>query len=191
MAKLGSMLAATLVSCALASLLPGAAAAQGTSFYVNCEYRFATIFPTPPMTRDISYTTQNGASVPARQFYNERGQDRFTVTIVKFLNGPPVDEQIIEHAAENLRRRGEVRLQAAVIYDPGMPGRTLNILEPNGRQLRASVYMAEGHLTITEASAAVGDFDALQFEQSITLIDGTGLDRDQNAGQPLKRFDCR
>ena len=137
------------------------------------------------------YMTHTGASVPAKQFYVERGADRFIVTTVHFPSGPAVDEAIVEHAAVNLRRRGEVRFQAAANYDPGMPGRQLNIFQPNDRQLRASVYMAEGYLTITEAEAAAGDFNALQFEQSITLINGEGIDRDANANAPPRRFECR
>ena len=100
-----------------------------------------------------------------------RGDDRFTVTVVQFPMGQTADDQIVEHAAATLRQRGEVRFQAQANYDPGMPGRQLNIFEPNGRQHRASVYMADRYLTITEANAAEGDFNALQFEQSITLVD--------------------
>jgi hypothetical protein len=159
--------------------------------YIDCQNRFAVIFPSPHMIRDIMYRTHTGASVPAKQFYVERGPDRFMVTSVNFVNGPQVDEAAVDHAANAFRQRGEVRFQAAANYDPGMPGRQLNIFQPNGRQLRASVYMAEGHLTITEAEAAPGDFNALQFEQSITLINAEGVDRDGNANQPPRRFQCR
>ena len=190
MAKIVPISAATLMSCAFACVLPGAGAAQETPLYVNCQYGFAVIFPTQPMTREISYTTRNGSTVPARQFYNERGADRFIVTVVQFPNGPAVDEQIVEHAAATLRRRGEVRFQAEANYDPGMPGRQLNIFEPNGRQHRASVYMADRYLTITEANAAPGDFNALQFEQSIMLVDSNGVDRERNAGQENRQLDC-
>ena len=191
MTKIVPISAAAFISCAFACLLPGAGAAQEMPLYVNCQYGFAVIFPSQPMTREISYTTHSGATVPARQFYNERGADRFTVTVVQFPNGPAVDEQIVEHAAATLRRRGEVRFQAEANYDPGMPGRQLNIFEPNGRQHRASVYMADRYLTITEANAAPGDFNALQFEQSIMLVDSEGVDRERNAGQENRRLDCR
>ena len=185
---------AALVSCAVLPFLPGAVASQEQApdlMYIDCQNRFAVIFPSPHMTRDIQYRTHTGASVPAKQFYVERGMDRFIVTSVNFAGGPPVDEAHVEHAASTLRQRGEVRFQAAATYDPGMPGRQLNIFQPNGRQLRASVYMAENHLTITEAEAAEGDFNALQFEQSITLIDAQGVDRDSNNNQPNRRFQCR
>lgn len=185
---------AALVSCAVLPFLPGPASSQEQApdlMYIDCQNRFAVIFPSPHMTRDIMYRTHTGASIPAKQFYVERGPDRFIVTSVNFTNGPPVDEAAVEHAANTLRQRGEVRFQAAANYDPGMPGRQLNIFQPNGRQLRASVYMAEGHLTITEAEAAQGDFNALQFEQSITLITADGTDRDANANAPPRRFQCR
>ena len=179
-------------SFAALALFTAPAAAQETPLYVNCEYRFAVIFPQAPMTRDITYTTGTGAMAPARQFYLERGADRFTVTVVKFpAASPVVDDAVVEHAAQNIRSRGEVRFQARANYDPGMPGRQLNIFEPNGRQHRASVYMADRHLVITEANAPTGDFNALQFEQSITLIDPQGIDLDRNAGQEPRRFDCR
>jgi hypothetical protein len=185
---------AALLSCAALPFVPGSAVSQDAPpdlIYIDCQNRFAVIFPSPHMTRDIMYKTHTGASVPAKQFYVERGADRFIVTSVNFASGPAVDEAHVEHAANTLRQRGEVRFQAAANYDPGMPGRQLNIFQPNGRQLRASVYMAEGHLTITEAEAAEGDFNALQFEQSITLINAEGVDRDSNANAPPRRFQCR
>jgi hypothetical protein len=184
---------AVLLSCAVLPFVPGPAVSQDAPpdlIHVDCQNRFAVIFPSPHMTRDIMYRTHTGESVPAKQFYVERGADRFIVTSVNFANGPQVDEAHVDHAANTLRQRGEVRFQAAANYDPGMPGRQLNIFQPNGRQLRASVYMAEGHLTITEAEAAQGDFNALQFEQSITLINAEGIDRDSNANAPPRRFQC-
>ena len=190
MTKFVPICAAVLASCAAASALSPAVHAQEDRLYVNCQYGFAVIFPAQPMTREISYTSHTGSMIPARQFYNERGADRFTVTVVRFADGPVVDDQIVEHAAATLRRRGEVRFQAEANYDPGMPGRQLNIFEPNGRQHRASVYMPDRTLTITEANATPGDFPALQFEQSITLVDSMGVDRERNQGQENRRFDC-
>ena len=177
--------AAVVLTC----LLPATASAQDL-LYVNCQYGFAVIFSSQPMTRDISYTTRTGATIPARQFYQESGGNRYSVTVAEFPNGTMPDEQHVEHAAANLRQRGEVRFQAQANYDPGMPGRQLNIFEPNGRQHRASIYMADRYLTITEANAAPGDFNALQFEQSITLVDSMGVDRERNVGQENRRFDC-
>jgi hypothetical protein len=179
-----------IVSCVMVGLWAAVAPAQETPLYINCEHGFAVIFPREPQTREIAYTTHSGAIVLARQFYVERGTDRFAVTVADFSKGPAVDDQHVEHAAVALRQKGEVRFQAAAPYDPGMPGRQLNVFEPNNRQTRASVYMADHRLYITEASSEVGNFNALQFEQSNTLIDKGGVDRDRNANQEPRRFSC-
>ena len=161
-------------------------------FYISCQNRFAVIFPggARPMARDITYATRTGANLPARQFYLERDGSRYSVTVVRFPNGPAVDEASIDFAAQNLRKLGEVRFAADGAYDPGFPGRQLNIFQPNNRQHRASVYMADHHLVITEANAPVGDFAAIQFEQSITIISDKGYDFDTNPPDPVRIMPC-
>ena len=158
--------------------LPAAALAQESPLHINREYRFAVIFPGEPMMREIAYTTRAGTSVPARQFFIENDSGFYAVTVVQFADGRSEDRRAVEHAAEGLRRRGEILFQAYANYDPGIPGRQLNIREMNGRQLRASVYMYDRRLFITEASATPGDVPAIQFEQSIMLLDEEGNDVD-------------
>ena len=168
-------------------------AEESSPLLANCQYGFAMIFPTAPMVRDIRYTTSYGTDVPAKQFYVERGGNRYSETVADFSKGPKADEQIVTQALAELAKKGEVRYRGYGDYDPGMPGGQVNIFEPNGKQLRASVYMAYHRLYITEAEALPGDIDAVLFEQSITLIDHVGANIDRvNAmneiGQP---FDCR
>ena len=151
--------------------------------YVNCQYRVAAIFPGQPVIRDITYAN-GGRTVPARQFYVERGMDRFSVTVADFTNGPAIDDQIVENAAAAFRQRGEVRLQYPEDYSPGIPGRQLNVFDPSGRQYLGSVYMADHRLYMTETYAAPGDFAALQFEQSVLLIDGNGATSTMSMQQP-------
>ena len=166
---------ATLLSLLALLVTLGAAAAQTSPpYYINREYRFAVIFPGAPMARDVAYTTRSGMSVPARQFYTDERGERLTVTIVVFTDGPAVDDQAVDHAADQLRQKGEVRFQFADEYDPGLPGRQLNIFQSDGRQVRASVYMWDNRLYITEATAPPGSQAALQFEQSVMLLDADG-----------------
>ena len=169
-----TIIAAFLSLLALLVTLGAAAAQTSPPYYINREYRFAVIFPGAPMARDVSYATSTGASAPARQFYIEQGADQFTMTVVVFASGPAADNAAVDHAAQQLRQKGEVRFQFAEEYDPGIPGRQLNIFQSDGRQVRASVYMWDHRLYITEAAAAPGDSDALQFEQSIMLLDADG-----------------
>jgi len=162
--------------------------AQEGPLHVNRDARFAVIFPGEPMVRQIAYTTRAGDSVPARQFFVEQGANRYVVTVVQFAGGRAEDRRTVEHAAEGLRRRGEVRFQAYADYDPGIPGRQLNIFETGGRQLRASIYMYDRRLYITEASAETGDLAAIQFEQSIMLLDEDGEDVDREGLELVLAF---
>ena len=177
-----AIVVAALISSAAVPIFSGPAIAQTSPpYYVNPEYRFAVIFPGEPAATDIAYTTSSGASVPARQFSLGQGTDRLVVTVVDFSAGPAVDVGIVEHAAEVLRSRGEVRFQFADDYDPGLPGRQLNIFQSDGRQLRASVYMWDHRLYITEATGAPGSSPVLQFEQSVMLLDADGKELNLDA----------
>jgi hypothetical protein len=151
--------------------------------YGNCRVGFAIIWPggsKEPLSRDFRYSMPFYAdNLPAKEFYMERGGNRYSVTIVDFSSGPRADERIVEAVAAELRKKGETRFQAFATYEVGMPGRQLNIFAPNNRQIRASVYMGDHYLVITEANAVAGDLDAIQFEQSIVLIDENGKDRDR------------
>jgi hypothetical protein len=50
--------------------------------------------------------------------------------------------------------------------------------------------MADHRLYITQSVAAPGDFVALQFEQSVSLINAAGTDLDKNVGQPSRQYHC-
>jgi hypothetical protein len=184
---------ATLVALAAAPFVQGAAQhdepTYGDNVYVNCQYRVAAIFPSAPKIKDFTYRNA-GKSAPARQFYTQQGADLLSVTVVTYPNGPAVDENLVMAATIPLQQRGEVRFNFMEPYDPGIPGRQLDIFLTNGRQLRASVYMADHRLYITEANSAPGDFPALQFEQSVSIIDAQGTDLDKNIGQNSRQYKC-
>jgi hypothetical protein len=187
-----------LLSCAVASVSAAALAAQQgeitvaqtvPNMRVFCEHHVAAIFPGEPMIRDFMYT--NGErTVPAREFYVEQGNHRYGVTVADFSKGgPAIDDTIVENAAVALRQTGEVRFQFPEDYTPGVPGRQLNISAPDGRAHRASVYMADHRLVITETLADPNDFAAIQFEQSVLMLDGTG--RDLNNVANRTRYACK
>src|SRR5437016_4156259 len=89
---------------------------EPSPIYRNADWHFAVIFPTQPMARDISYTTKEGTSVPGRQFYVEQGNDQYRLTLVKFANAAAIDRDIIEHAAQQLLKKGMVRFQFSNCY---------------------------------------------------------------------------
>jgi len=160
-----------------------AIAQSSPPFYVNTDYRFAAIFPGEPAATNITYTNSSGDMFPARQFSLVQDTNQHVVTVVDVSSGMPVDLNIVEHASADLRARGEVRFSADDEYDPGLPGRQLNIFQPDGRQLRASIYMWDHRLYITEATGVPGAQSLLQFEQSITLLDGDGKELNLDAAR--------
>ena len=173
-----------LFSIAVALVLPGVAMAQtqATSVYRNDDYRFEVIFPEEPMVRDVSYATQDGTNVTAKQFYVERGMNQYHVTVVNLPGGPAIDVDAVEHAAEQIRQLGEVRFEYEVAYDPGIPGWQLNVLHSDGRQVRGTIYMWDYNLYITRAISVVGDTAALMLDQSIFLLNADGSEVNTGTG---------
>src|SRR5262249_32459560 len=127
---------------------------------------------------------KDGLKRPARQFYVDQGNDHFTLTLVKVPEVITGDKIVIDYAADQIRKKGMVRFNFHNCYDPGVPGQQLNMAEPTGNQLRASVHVWDHQLDITEASAMPGSQAALQFEQSITILDASGKDLDTGQGSP-------
>src|SRR5258705_13172125 len=107
-----TMCGAALVIAALISSAHGQQKPEDTSeqFFISCQNRFAVIFPDGPrpMMRDVTYASRTGASLPARQFYVERGMNRYSVTVVPFPTGAAVDETSIDLPAPKFGTLGEV-----------------------------------------------------------------------------------
>ena len=194
-----------LFSSVLALLSAGAAPERGEVYgdgiYVNCEYRVAAQFPGEPMIRDLTYRV-GARSASAREFYIDRDQGLLSVTVAHFPDGPAIDQTLLDEAAAAFRDRGEVRFEFEVAYDvPDIPGRQFSNALPDGRILRAHVYMADHRLYITEATSDPRDVDAFRFSESVSLIDENGTDLDTNpvtetntfgspAGLPPRQYDC-
>ena len=196
----------SLLLCLAALLCQGAAPQQsefiGDAVYVNCEYRVAANFSGEPMFRDLQY--RDGArTAPARQFYLERDKVFLSVTVVHFAAGPEKDPAVVDRASAALRNKGQIRNEMNVWYDePVLGGRVFNIALSDGRVLRASLYMVDHRLYITESISDGNDFQALLFSESVSLIKEDGTDNDSNpiglasdapgtsAGLPARRYDC-
>ena len=174
-------------------LTPADIEAEASPIYANCQAGFAIIFPGQPMARDVTFTAGPGKTLPAREYYVEKGGNRYSVTVADLPNGPYADRELLAQTLAELSKKGQVSTRADVELGLGRPGGQLNIMEPNGRQLRASAYAAQHRLTVTQAEAVVGEGQALQFEQSIALINqaGTDLDRVAPGNDAPRTYDCR
>ena len=196
--------AAALLACAFIpsseAAAPPRVAPDQPLYYANCQYGFAIIWPgnsKRPQSRASTYTIPFYANnLPAQEFYIDQGGNHYSVTAIDFTSGPRAEDEIVRQAAKELAKKGELRYHAYGDYDPGMPGEQLNIFEPGGRQLRASIYMAYHRMIITQAEGNVADPTGIQFEQSIVLVDGAGYDidrvnaQDGTGSEPLRKFPC-
>jgi hypothetical protein len=141
---------------------------------VDKELRFSASFPITPRVESIVYTNRSGDSLPARRFSAAMGGEFFAVTVAEASRDYPIDLNLLEHAADELRRRGDVKIQADDNYDPGIPGRQFDIMQPDGRQLRAFVYMQDYKLYVVESIGAPGTLPTFMFAESFTLLDAEG-----------------
>ena len=69
----------------------------------------------------------------------------------------------------------------------------MNIVTPNGRQIRAAVYMGRGRLVIVQTDTAFGDAEGVVFEQSVVLVNNVGNDIDRvnpNNQGITRKYDC-
>ena len=150
--------------------------------YANPEYGFQATFPEEPMMREISYVREDGAQALAHQFYVEHGINEYVVTVVDLPDGPEIDFNAFDHAVAQTRATGEVRADAEVAYDPGVPGWQLSVFQPDGRQRRTSIYFYGHRLFFSEAITEPGDFEGIRMEQSIVLLEADGSEVDTGVG---------
>jgi hypothetical protein len=169
---------------------------QAENIFAACNGGFGIIFPTgtTPTIRDVQYTTASGTQLPAKEYFVEKGGNRYSVTSVLFPNGPYGSRDITNHAMAELAKKGEVRAQNFAEVGLGRPGGQMEIVTPNGRQIRAGVYMGRGRLIVAQADSNIGDAEALIFEQSIVLMNNVGNDLDRvapNRDGITRKYDCR
>jgi hypothetical protein len=176
------------------SLTPDDIANEAESIYAACEGGFGIIFPsgTEPQVRNTQYMSRNGTAMPAKEYVVQKDGNTYSVTSVEF----PVysDRDITNHAMAELAKKGRVVQQNFVAVGLGRPGGQMNIMTPNGRQVRAVTYMGGNKLVVAQSDAPMGDTDALLFEQSIVLLNKAGNDIDRvnpNNNGETRKYDCR
>jgi len=152
-----------------------AASAQGWSEYRNTEEGFLVNLPTDPKVETISYTTQSGASVPARMFSSVEEMNHYYMTVVN-LSGSAVDDdgtKAMAHEASVQRRRGRIRFEEPSTLD-GIYGHQLSIVQTDGRRVLIQLYYYNHKLYIAEGNTAPGAFEAALFQTSVAMIHPDG-----------------
>ena len=150
-------------------------AAQGWSEYRNTEEGFLVNMPGEPRAETIRYTTESGASVPARLFFAAEGMNRYTMTVVN-LSSSAVDDdgaKAMAYEAAMLRQRGRIRFENPTTLD-GVYGHQLSMIEPDGRRVLIQLYYYNHKLYIAEGNTAPGQFEAALFQTSVAMIHPDG-----------------
>ncbi len=169
---------------------------EAESIYGACEGGFGIIWPhnAEPQIRDTQWTAPVGTRMAAKEYYLEREGNRYSVLSVDFPNGPYGDREITNYAMAQLAKKGQVRQQNFVAVGLGRPGGQLNVVTPNGRQFRSSLYMGGKKLIVAEGEGPAGDSNILLFEQSLVLLNKAGNDIDRvnpNNNGETRKYDCR
>jgi hypothetical protein len=166
------------------------------TIYAACEGGFGIIWPhnAEPQIRDTQWTSADGTRMPAKEYYLEREGNRYSVLSVDFPDGPYSDREIANYAMRELAKKGQLRQQNFVAVGLGRPGGQLNIAAPNGRQIRAGLYMGGNKLIVAEGEGPEGDSNILLFEQSLVLLNKAGNDLDRTNPNNMgltRKYDCR
>jgi hypothetical protein len=151
------------------------ASAQGWSEYRNTDEGFLVNLPTDPKVETMTYTTQSGASVPARVFSSAEEMNRYSMTVVNLTTSAADDDgaKAMAHEASVMRRRGQIRFDESSELD-GIHGHQLSIVEPSGRRVLIQLYYYNHKLYIAEGNTAPGAFEAALFQTSVAMIHPDG-----------------
>ena len=160
---------------ALLVLVSVPASAQGWSEYRNTEDGFLVNLPTEPKVETATYTTQSGASVPARVYSSTEELNHYTMMVVD-LAGSAVDDdgaKAMAYQAAETRRRGRIRFEEPSTLD-GIFGHQLSIIQTDGRRVLIQLYYYNHKLYIAEGNTAPGAFEAALFQTSVAMIHPDG-----------------
>lgn len=149
--------------------------AQGWAEYRNPEEGFLVNMPGEVRAETIRYTTQSGASVPARIFFAAEGMNRYTMIVVNLTSSAVDDDgtRAMAYEAAQLRRRGQIRFDAPSQLD-GVRGHQLSMIEPDGRRVLIQLYYYNHKLYVAEGNTTPDSFEAALFQTSVAMIHPDG-----------------
>ena len=148
---------------------------QGWRSYVDRAERFSVNIPAEPRVEDITYMGERGGTYPARVYTTDQGPNRYSVTVVRYVDAPPtVVRGSIAHAAWNVRQRGgEVTYDAYAQVDR-IEGHQLQITNEDASRTYVAIHLHEGRLYILEARVPPASPPPVQFQQSLIILDAEG-----------------
>ena len=171
---------------AAAAIASSPAATQEWVEYQNLEHGFAINFPGEPEISETTYASPTGEDLPAHIFAAEEGTSRYRVTVVDFSSREGEQHVAIAHATDAMRQRGEVVVEVYSDLDEVF-GPQFMIVEPDAREVMATIVFYNDRLYIAEGSVAPGAAAPAQFQQSMMLLNEDGS-RPNGAGENAERL---
>ena len=150
--------------------------AQDWIEYTDRADRFAVSLPAQPAVRSFTYTSWRGAQLPARAHELQQGSRRYAVTVVDFGMDKDVTDVLgsIAFAATTFRKRGgDITFDAYEQVDR-IPGHELHITNPDKSVTYVAINLFERRLYILEATVPPGSVPPAEFQQSLSILDGSG-----------------
>ena len=149
--------------------------AQDWRAYVDRAERFSINIPAAPTVEDIAYMGERGGIYPARVYTAEDGPNRYSVTVVHYVDAPAtVVRGSIAHAAWNVRQRGGTITYDAYAQVDRIEGHQLQITNADQSRTYVAIHVHQGRLYILEASVRPASPPPVQFQQSLVILDEEG-----------------
>lgn len=156
-------------------LLPGLAAAQDWTAFVDRGERFCINLPAAPEVREFRYQPQRGADRPARRYAVRDGARAYAVTVVNLEGTEPTDiAGSVAWEAWRIRRRGGSVSYDAYAQSDRIGGHELHLVNPDATQSFVGIYLHDKRLYTLEATGPAGAPGLLHFLQSLIVIDAEG-----------------
>ncbi len=175
-------------------LVLGPAAAHGWIKYVDEAERFIVNFPSDPMVAEMTYVSEYHAELPARVYSSEDVSGRYSVTVVDYTDiegtlreraertgqrfrGDSIQSDVlgsVAFAAWNIRKRGgEITYDSWAAVDR-IAGHQLQVTNADQTRSFFGIYLHASRLYILEATVPPGWPPAIQFQQSLGILDEQG-----------------
>jgi len=143
--------------------------------YKNPAEAFAVNFPIEPKVTNVNYMTESGVAVPAKVFSADEGAGHYTVTVVDLSVSQKDEARSMEHAAAQMRMKGQVKFDYDSELD-GIHGHQLSMILPGGAQYQVQLflYVQEHRLYIAEGTVPAGVRPPALFWTSLAMIHPDG-----------------
>ena len=173
-------------------LVPASALAQGWIEYISETDRFGVTLPGEPVISEITTTSAQGVTLPARVYTVEDGPARYSVTVVNYTSNEDITDVngSVAHEAWKVRKRGgEVTFDAYAVADY-IEGHELYVTNADESRTMVAIFLHAKRLYMLEATVPRSAAPPLLFQQSLHIYDEEGvriryvLDAD---GQRLER----